>query len=146
MNTKSFLICLITLLFFCQCKEECTELYMPVCGNDGKNYLNACKANNAKVSFTEGLCTSTVNGRVVDLGNTADDWCRWVFKIDTFSTFERPFPNIHYGMYNFPDEFKEDGLNIEIVYNNVSDAIGGCFISEELIDIIYFSGAELRKI
>lgn len=49
-------------------------------------------------------------------------------------------------MYNFPDEFKEDSLNIEITYNYVSDAIGGCFVSEELIHIAYFSGVELRKI
>lgn len=91
MNTKYFLICLFTILFFCQCKEECTEIYMPVCGNDGENYLNACKANNARVSFTEGLCTSTINGSVVDLGNTADESCRWVFKIDTFQPLNNRF-------------------------------------------------------
>jgi hypothetical protein len=40
----------------------CPEIWAPVCGSDGVNYSNACEAECAGVSYTEGECTDVVLG------------------------------------------------------------------------------------
>ena len=38
---------------------QCTELYKPVCGRDGKTYSTACEANlQGVIVATEGICKS----------------------------------------------------------------------------------------
>ena len=34
----------------------CVEMWMPVCGENGKTYSNTCFANCAGVKFTRGAC------------------------------------------------------------------------------------------
>lgn len=140
MNTKSFLISFITILFFCQCKNDCSEIHDPVCGSDGQNYQNPCHANTLRVSYTKGLCKYTKQGEVTYLGYN----CGWVFKTD-FSLKNELSTDVYFQMSNFPDDFKEEGLSVEIIYTNISDAIGGCIFEEELVYLIHVSVVELRK-
>jgi len=39
----------------------CVQLWMPVCGENGKTYSNACFANCARVKYTQGSCTKTIS-------------------------------------------------------------------------------------
>ncbi|MFK7979435.1 MAG: Kazal-type serine protease inhibitor family protein [Saprospiraceae bacterium] len=139
--SKSILLYLIPLFLFCQCKNNCADIYDPVCGNDGQNYRNPCHANTLRVSYTEGLCKYTKQGKVIYLG----DNCGWVFKTD-FSLKNEMSPDVYFQMSNFPDDFKKEGLNVEIIYTNISDAIGGCMVEEELVYLIHISVVELQKV
>ena len=39
----------------------CVQLWMPVCGENGKTYSNACFADCARVKYTQGSCTKTIS-------------------------------------------------------------------------------------
>lgn len=39
----------------------CIQLWMPVCGENGKTYSNACFAKCANVKFKQGSCTKEIN-------------------------------------------------------------------------------------
>lgn len=147
--SKSILTCLITIFLFGQCKNDCIDVYGPVCGRDGKNYLNACQANTLRVRYTQGLCTLSIQGKVINLNKASSTDCDWVFKIDSFfkdSTIEETFSNLYFSMHNFPDEFKENELEVEITYTSVSDAIGTCYLNDTDYHIIYMSVVDLKKI
>jgi hypothetical protein len=38
----------------------CVQLWMPVCGENGKTYSNSCFADCAGVKFTQGSCTKVI--------------------------------------------------------------------------------------
>lgn len=38
----------------------CVQLWMPVCGENGKTYSNACFAQCAGVKFTQGSCSKII--------------------------------------------------------------------------------------
>jgi len=39
----------------------CIQLWMPVCGENGKTYSNACFAKCANVKFKQGSCTKEIS-------------------------------------------------------------------------------------
>lgn len=41
-------------------KCVCVQLWMPVCGENGKTYSNSCFANCAGVKFKQGSCSKAV--------------------------------------------------------------------------------------
>lgn len=139
MNLKRFLTSLLVLLLFFQCKkmEDCTNIHEPVCGGDGYDYPNKCYARQMGVDFTEGYCTFTSKGIILN------NQCGWVIQLDSFVCY--PHWKIFYKP-EIPMELQEHGLKVEIRHTRFSDGIPTCFQFEDE-DLSYgLTGAKLISI
>ena len=107
------IITLVTTNF--SCKEDledcvCIEIYQPVCGNDGQEYSNSCKAECAGVTFSEGVCPIETNAKVLDFGSLALDGCGWLLEFEVDGVVKNHHAN------DLPTSFEQDQLEVKISY------------------------------
>ena len=108
----SFLI-LVTTNYSCKDTEEdcvCIEIYQPVCGNDGNEYANSCKAECAGVTYSDGFCEVETDAKVVDFGSLAIDGCGWLLEFEVDGETKNFHPN------NLTSAFEQDQLEVKITY------------------------------
>lgn len=116
-HMKTIQMILAALLVFslsaCDPDDECIcyEIYAPVCGCDGVEYANDCFAECAGVTFTEGKCPLTKEGRVLDTGPVAADGCDWVILIDS----------TQYHPEELPAAFQQNDLEVLVKYQLLPD-------------------------
>ncbi len=114
-NLISVLGMFILALTFFQCKSDddsgncvCTEIFNPVCGDDGVLYSNDCHADCAGVTYIPGYCPEEANGLVLDLGDPAADGCGWVIQMTLDGTPQNYRPD------TLAEAFKVNNLAVKV--------------------------------
>jgi hypothetical protein len=111
----------IALLTSC-CKDKdnpdpadciCYEIYAPVCGEDGIVYANDCYAECAGVSYTDGFCPETRDGKIIDAGPIPADGCGWLIEVAIQDTI------IHYSPLDLQQDFQVNGLEVLMTYKRL---------------------------
>ena len=101
-------------LFSCDKDDDetcvCYEVYQPVCGDDGVEYANSCKADCAGVAYTEGVCPLMTSAKVQDLGDPALDGCGWVLEFLVDGTNQIHRADV------LPEEYKIHDLTVQLTY------------------------------
>lgn len=136
-DMKSIFKSILYLLFWSvlvQCtKSECTGIYAPVCGADGKSYRNICLARAAgNTSSSEGICTNITPATVRYYGDQADSKCTWLLEIEEDST------NIITRWFTpeLPESLKVENQKVEVNFLP-NDIAFNCIIDGEEQLIIY---------
>ena len=104
---------LLFLISGCNNKEKCVcpEYYSPVCGNNGKTYINPCMAECDEVEYIDGECPVYGIGSIKFYGDSANNGCGYLIKI-----LEKNFKPSE-----LEEEFQEDNLIVSLKYRKLND-------------------------
>ena len=132
---------LVCLLSFVHCKkDECTGIYAPVCGADGKSYRNACVAQEAgNTSFSDGICTVITQATVRYYSDQSDSKCNWI--LETEAEDGSDFINRWYTP-ELPDVLKKEAQKVtvnflpnDIAFNCILEGREHLIVYMDLIEI-----------
>jgi len=126
MNLRLFLFSLLIILVCTQCNEpeECLDIADPVCGEDGKNYFNSCKAKELGVKYTKGTCIYRKRAKVVRFDEGKNEICTWVIRIQNFIFIEDR--EVYFSTDKLSEDLRQDDLSVVVTYSGFSDVLYSC--------------------